>query len=412
MTLPSLIWGSPQLDGHGGAPVVWPPRPRSSGATCARSRRPSVRVAAATLEGAGVHGSGAQLDRAALDRLAAAPRGQLVRGPGRQQPEPADPRRRRRPARAVTGCATAAARVAVEDAAGSRFRRAQLRVRLAPPRGRRVRRPDVRRRGHRAHDVARRPCRSGSADLPLAGVLLFTDGNGTDSCGEVDWSQLPPDLSGGAAVAPRCQGRRRQRRFRSAQTNFESAPVVIRADVSAIGFPGEQIVAVVADEAGKKVERQVAPVPADGKPLELSIPVPARAQGGQFLSGPCLLGRGREEGRAGRRRRLGGRADAGQQQPARRRRPGGGALPRACMSAGRPDWEFKFLKRAVEEDEEVQLVGLIRIALRQPKFDFRAMHAPARPARCSMGSIIPTPRRPSGRTSRSRSGSEPSTRPS
>ena len=40
------------------------------------------------------------------------------------------------------------------------------------------------------------------------------------------------------------------------QTNFESAPVVVRADVSAVGFRGEPIVAAVTDEAGKEVERQ------------------------------------------------------------------------------------------------------------------------------------------------------------
>ena len=39
--------------------------------------------------------------------------------------------------------------------------------------------------------------------------------------------------------------------------------------------------------------------------------------------------------------------------------------------SGRPNWEFKFLRRAVAEDEQVQLVGLVRIARRQPKFDFR-----------------------------------------
>jgi uncharacterized membrane protein len=39
--------------------------------------------------------------------------------------------------------------------------------------------------------------------------------------------------------------------------------------------------------------------------------------------------------------------------------------------SGRPNWEFKFLNRAVQADEQVQLVGLIRVAKREPKFDFR-----------------------------------------
>nr|MDQ3331666.1 hypothetical protein [Planctomycetota bacterium] len=40
--------------------------------------------------------------------------------------------------------------------------------------------------------------------------------------------------------------------------------------------------------------------------------------------------------------------------------------------SGRPNWEYKFLRRAVDEDEQVRLVGLLRIARRQPKFDFQA----------------------------------------
>ena len=44
---------------------------------------------------------------------------------------------------------------------------------------------------------------------------------------------------------------------------------------------------------------------------------------------------------------------------------------RILYVAGRPNWEYKFLNRAVSEDDQVQLVALIRIAKREPKFDFR-----------------------------------------
>ena len=40
--------------------------------------------------------------------------------------------------------------------------------------------------------------------------------------------------------------------------------------------------------------------------------------------------------------------------------------------SGRPNWEFKFLRRALFDDEQIQLVGLLRIARRQPKFDFQS----------------------------------------
>jgi hypothetical protein len=44
---------------------------------------------------------------------------------------------------------------------------------------------------------------------------------------------------------------------------------------------------------------------------------------------------------------------------------------RVLYVSGRPNWEYKFLNRAVAEDDQIQLVGLIRIAKREPKFDFR-----------------------------------------
>ena len=44
---------------------------------------------------------------------------------------------------------------------------------------------------------------------------------------------------------------------------------------------------------------------------------------------------------------------------------------RVLYVSGRPNWEFKFLRRAIQEDQEVQLVGLLRIAKREAKFDFR-----------------------------------------
>src|SRR5262249_14893566 len=48
----------------------------------------------------------------------------------------------------------------------------------------------------------------------------------------------------------------------------------------------------------------------------------------------------------------------------------GGGPYRVLYVSGRPNWEFKFLRRAMDEDDEVNLVGLVRIARREPKFTF------------------------------------------
>ncbi len=40
----------------------------------------------------------------------------------------------------------------------------------------------------------------------------------------------------------------------------------------------------------------------------------------------------------------------------------GGGPYRVLYVSGRPNWEFKFLRRAIDEDKEVELIGLLRIA--------------------------------------------------
>jgi uncharacterized membrane protein len=48
----------------------------------------------------------------------------------------------------------------------------------------------------------------------------------------------------------------------------------------------------------------------------------------------------------------------------------GGGPYRILYVSGRPNWEYKFLRRAVSEDEQVQLVALLRLARREPKFNW------------------------------------------
>ena len=49
----------------------------------------------------------------------------------------------------------------------------------------------------------------------------------------------------------------------------------------------------------------------------------------------------------------------------------GGGPYRILYVSGRPNWEFKFLRRALADDDQLDLVGLLRIAKREPKFSFR-----------------------------------------
>jgi uncharacterized membrane protein len=50
----------------------------------------------------------------------------------------------------------------------------------------------------------------------------------------------------------------------------------------------------------------------------------------------------------------------------------GGGPYRVLYVCGRPNWEFAFLRRALNEDDQLELLGLVRIARREPKFSFRS----------------------------------------
>ncbi len=211
--------------------------------------------------------------------------------------------------------------------------------------------------------------------LPLAGVLLFTDGNKTDP-GSFDPSGMPPIYP----VVPPSSGVARDVGVGSlsiSQTNFESAPAVIRADVSAVGLAGKPIVAVVADETGKEVERQQMLAAGDGKPLNFRFQFRPDHKGVNFYQFRAFAAADEkatvQAGEAEPR--------AGEQTLANNSRlvvvDQGGGPYRVLYVSGRPNWEFKFLRRAVEEDDQIDLVGLIRIARRQPKFDFRSQRTQA-----------------------------------
>ena len=205
--------------------------------------------------------------------------------------------------------------------------------------------------------------------LPLAGVLLFTDGNRTDQ-GDLDWSLLPPVYP----VVPATQGNIRDVGLGNvsiSQTNFESAPVVLRADVAVAGFAGEPIVVALIDEADKVLERQQAKSAGDGKPLSFRFQFRPERKGVNFYTVRAFPASEEDKTEGGTVV-----SHSSEQTVANNSRlvvvDQGGGPYRLLYVGGRPNWEFKFLRRALFDDEQVQLVGLLRIARRQPKFDFQS----------------------------------------
>ncbi|WP_165219395.1 glutamine amidotransferase [Aquisphaera insulae] len=205
--------------------------------------------------------------------------------------------------------------------------------------------------------------------LPLAGVLLFTDGNRTDAA-DLDGATLPPIYP----VVPPSKGVVRDigvRNVAASQTNFESAPVVLRAEVATTGFAGQPIVAAVVDEAGNVVERQQEKATSDGKPLSFRFQFRPDRKGIRFYTVRSFAAAEEESSKRGT-----DPAGSAEQTLANNGRlvviDQGGGPYRILYVSGRPNWEFKFLHRAIEGDDQLQLAGLLRIARRKPKFDFQS----------------------------------------
>jgi hypothetical protein len=202
---------------------------------------------------------------------------------------------------------------------------------------------------------------------PLAGVILLTDGNATDALGSLpDLSKLPP-------IYPVVIGRPEPvkdialQAVNATQSAFEDAPVSITADVTAAGYRGQALFARLSDDAGQIIQEQTLIAGDDGVPLAARFPLKPERAGLRFYQ--VAVG--------AKPSSLPGPAPAGSEEATLANNSrvlvvDRGAGPyRVLYVAGHPDWEYKFLNRAVQEDKEVELVGLIRVARSEPKFDYR-----------------------------------------
>jgi uncharacterized membrane protein len=221
---------------------------------------------------------------------------------------------------------------------------------------------------------------------PVAGVLLFTDGNATDVPGDL------PSLEGCPPVYPVVMGADSGLRDISvdkvsvSQTAFEDAPVTIQAAVSAHGFAGSDVrvqLTEIAAPSAISESNATEHLPAGSSLASNNIAALVQHSGDgesqlnyRFQIQPDKPGvhfyqlDARDAGElknpsvpTGEATLVNNRrlvaVDRGQERF------------RVLCVAGRPDWEYKFLNRALQEDPQVQMVTLMRIARREPKFEFK-----------------------------------------
>ena len=202
---------------------------------------------------------------------------------------------------------------------------------------------------------------------PLAAVLVFTDGNATDIPGPL------PALDGLPPVYPVVVGSDANlrdvalRRSAVALSAFEDAPVSATLEASSTGFGSATLRAQVLDRAGRILAETNLP------PARTDAPPSARLQWKPDAPGLSFVQlRVAPEDEVRRNANATNTAEATLANNARVLAIDRGGGPyRILYVAGRPNWEFKFLNRALQQDDQLQLAALIRIARREPKFDFR-----------------------------------------
>lgn len=205
---------------------------------------------------------------------------------------------------------------------------------------------------------------------PLAAILLVSDGSSTDGLSEeleklgvpvfpiVDAAlDAPADIGLGTVTV--------------SQTHFEDVPVTVQIPIHFSGLRPERVVVSLSlqdqDEAPEnQLWEQTLPVSKENH-LTARFQLKPRRRGILFyrvrvrdaaeadpFSSPSSS---REATLANNERWFPVQRDS--------------HVSRILYVGGRPNWEYKFLNRAVQSDPQVHLTGLIRIARKEAKFDFR-----------------------------------------
>lgn len=220
---------------------------------------------------------------------------------------------------------------------------------------------------------------------PLAGILLLSDGNATDT------ALTAEELKGLPPIYPVAIGSDSPLRdmsidrVKTSQSVFEDAPSTVEAEIRVHGFSGEKLKVSLNEIPEPPSTQRLAPKtktrPGTPLPTAPSLPTPELVQTIEVPSGQPVVpvtfrfrpaksgvsffsldvrseggGAGSEATLLNNRRTL--VVDRGR------------GMHRILYVSGRPNWEYKFLNRALDDDGELDLVALIRIAKREPKFDF------------------------------------------
>ena len=197
------------------------------------------------------------------------------------------------------------------------------------------------------------------------GVLLLSDGLFTDrDKANIDYAKLP-------AVFPVILKKKEELKdlwvkdVDATVSSFEDAPVSLKVDIGSMNYKGEEIEVEVIDDKGEVVASKKYSQDGDRKTLRFQLK--DKKTGIQFYNVRVTAVKEEEQfENESLRREITLKNNIHRIKIDRR-----GGPYRILYIGGRPNWDFKFLTRSIQDDKHIQLTALVRIAKKEKKFTFR-----------------------------------------
>ena len=203
-------------------------------------------------------------------------------------------------------------------------------------------------------------------DRPLAGIFVLTDGNANDLDDKlaklpVEGIPLyPVNVAGESSTRDTSIGQ-----VTMNQSAFEDAPVTINAEVNLSQVANEPIEVVVVDRKGNRIDSETVQTSEDETVETVSFQL--RPDKEDALAFYELQVRQTKDDKP--------LEETEEATTKNNKQSVVAVMPHGpypiLYIAGRPDFSYKFFKRALAEDPELQLASLIRIAKREPKFQYK-----------------------------------------
>jgi len=204
--------------------------------------------------------------------------------------------------------------------------------------------------------------RQQSAGNPVAAVLLLSDGLSTDP-----WPSTP--IAKGAPVFPVLIGKGPPQldlsitEIQVTKTAFEDSPVTVSVTLQQSGCAGQSSAVTISDAKGSKLVTEKHRFGPQETRRTLRLQVPLAQTGLSFLRVEAALLPGAKGATAVEPILTNNRQDIAVDR--------GSGPYRVLFIGGRPAWDYKFLSRSLAADPEIQLPTLMRVAKREPKFEWR-----------------------------------------